>query len=230
MAKEVTTNLVERMNKSRTKYVENVYYAKAHCEKCAEAAVKGLIGTELDCPERGTFHGVRSQIFQENKISAKLIKKGFISPHWIDSKYASIMSPFMGRWGLVKNLSNLITSAGKAGAASRLNGSGAAAAFTYIAVGTGATAANVSDTTLQTETAASGLTRANSTASLVTTSVTNDTAQLLNTFSVTGTVAVTESGVLNASSSGTLLCRQVFSAVNVVNGDSLQITWKIQCS
>jgi hypothetical protein len=60
----------------------------------------------------------------------------------------------------------------------------------------------------------------------VTTDVTNDTAQLVYTFTVTGTAAVTESGVFNAASSGVLLARQVFSAINVVNGDSLQITWK----
>lgn len=125
---------------------------------------------------------------------------------------------------------NLITSAGKAGAASRLNGSGAAAAFTYLAVGTGVSAAAVGDTTLGTETVGSGLTRANATASLVTTSVTNDTAQLQYTFTVTGTVAITEAGILNASSSGTLLCRQVFSAVNVVNGDSFILTYRVQCS
>lgn len=125
---------------------------------------------------------------------------------------------------------NLITSAGKAGAASRLNGSGAEAAFTYLAVGTGATAANVSDTALQTELATSGLSRVNATASRVTTSVTNDTAQLATTFSVSGSAAVTECGILNAASVGTLLCRQVFSAVNVVNGDSLTITYKVQCS
>lgn len=122
---------------------------------------------------------------------------------------------------------NLITSAGKAGAASRLNGDGAEAAFTYIAVGIGTGAAAAGDTTLGSETTTAGLARAAGTASRVTTTVANDTAQLLKAFSVTGTVAVTESGVLNAASVGVLLCRQVFSAINVVNGDTLTITWKI---
>lgn len=125
---------------------------------------------------------------------------------------------------------NLITSAGKAGIASRINGSGAEAAFTYLAVGTGTNAAAAGDTALQTELATSGLSRVNATASRVTTSVTNDTAQLQTTFSVTGTQAVTEAGILNAASTGTLLSRQVFSAINVVNGDSLQLTYKVQAS
>lgn len=158
-------------------------------------------------------------IFQENFL-------------WVwFKKHFDVSMPQMflfGRWAGKKSLSNLVVSAGKAGVASRINGSGAETAFTYIAMGTGTNAAAAGDTTLQTELAASGLSRANSTASRVTTSVTNDTAQLQNTFSVSGTAAVTESGVLNAASNGTLLARQVFSAINVVNGDSLQITWKFQ--
>lgn len=123
-------------------------------------------------------------------------------------------------------ISNLLTNAWFAGLASRCNGNGWEAAFTYIALGTGTNAANVTDTTLQTEITTSGWERANSTASRVTTDVTNDTAQLLNTFAFTGTFAVTESWVLNAASTWTLLARQVFSAINVISGDSLQITWK----
>ncbi len=136
--------------------------------------------------------------------------------------------PFItGFWTSRMNIANLVVNAGMAGVASRINGAGGEAAFTYIAVGTGAVAPAATDTALGAEIIDSGLARANSTASRVTTDVTNDTAQLVNTFSVTGTKAVTESGVLNAASVGTLLCRQTFSAVNVVNGDSLQVTWKI---
>lgn len=144
-------------------------------------------------------------------------------------EYNLILEQFRGGELIDKrDIHNLITNAGFAGAASRLNGAGGEAAFTYIAMGTGTTAAAVTDTTLQTELSTSGLSRVNATATRVTTSVTNDTAQLANTFSVTGTVAVTESGILNAASTGTLLARQVFSAINVVNGDSLAVTWKVQ--
>lgn len=125
---------------------------------------------------------------------------------------------------------NLITSAGKAGIASRINGSGSEAAFTYLAVGTGTTAAAVGNTALETEITDSGLQRVNATASRVTTVVANDTARLVNTFTVTGTKAVTEAGILNAGSGGTLLSRQVFTAVNVANGDSLQLTYSVQAS
>ena len=100
------------------------------------------------------------------------------------------------------------------------------AAFTYLAVGIGTTAADAADTALESEIVDSGLERAAATCSRVTTDVTNDTAQLLKSWSVTGTKAVTEAGALNAASTGTLLGRQVFSAINVVSGDTLQITYK----
>lgn len=167
-------------------------------------------------------------LFQENTLAKALLKAGKLSPLWINQWYAPIVASFLGTYAPAKLIGNLVTTAGKAGAAGRLMGSGAPAAFTYIAVGTGTTAAAAGDTTLQTETATSGLSRVSGTVSLVTTSTTNDTAQVTTTFTVSGTVAVTESGVLNASSSGTLLCRQVFSAINVASGDSLQITWKVQ--
>jgi hypothetical protein len=129
-----------------------------------------------------------------------------------------------------KHIKNLVVSAGKAGVASRINGDGAEAVFNYIAIGTGTAAAAAGDTTIGAEITTAGGQRATGTASRVQTSVANDTAQLLKSFSFTGSFAVTETGMLNASSAGTLLAHQVFSAINVVSGDSLQVTWKIQSS
>jgi hypothetical protein len=167
-------------------------------------------------------------LFQDNALCVWLMENGYLSPLWINLWYAPLLMPFLGHWAMSKHASNLITNAGRALISGLINGSGTPAAATYVAVGTGTNAAAAGDTTLQTELAASGLTRAAGTVSLVTTTVTNDTAQVTKTFSVTGTQAVTEAGLLNASSTGTLLCRQVFSAVNVINGDSLAITWKVQ--
>lgn len=136
-----------------------------------------------------------------------------------------IRLPFItGTWVESLQISNLITNAGKAGVASRINGAGSEAAFTYIAIGTGTTAAAAGDTTLETEITTGGGERGLATASRTTTDVSNDTATLVKTFSFTSTFAVTEAGALNAASTGVLLNRQVFTAVNVVNGDSLQVT------
>ena len=187
------------------------------------------VSKQLNIPENVEYRifdkdGNPKPIFHENRLFRFLMKHGLLSPH------APKVPFLLGSWQLASVKPNLVTNAGKAGVASRINGAGSEAAFTYIATGTGTTAAAAGDTTLQTEIASSGLSRVNATASRVTTSVTNDTAQLQTTFSVSGTKAVTESGILNASSSGVLLARQVFSAINVANGDSLQITWKVQAS
>lgn len=183
------------------------------------------------------------QLFQENKLNRMIFSffRKFVKPISKEGQvkkglfnylaaYGLRIPGITGNWQDKIVIANLITSAGKAGAASRVNGSGSEAAFTYIEVGTGTTAADVANTTLETAITDSGLARVNATASRVTTTVTNDTAQLTTTFSVSGTKAITESGLLNAASTGVLLCRQVFTAINVVSGDSLTITWKIKCS
>ncbi len=175
------------------------------------------IGQNIEFIHRDV-HGVIKPVFQPNQLF--LMLKGLNKVSLFNR------NPLLGSWQPRLLVSNLITDDGDAGAASRLNGDGAEAAFTYIAVGTGTTGANNNDSTLETELAADGLTRAAGSASRSTTDSTNDTAELTKTFSVTGTQAVTESGVLNASSDGVLLSRQTFAAINVINGDSLQITWK----
>lgn len=126
-----------------------------------------------------------------------------------------------------REVKNLVVTVGKAGIAGLINGV-VTNFYDYIAIGTGTTAAAAGDTALETEISTNGGARALATLSRVTTSTTNDTAQFVVTFNFTGSFAVTEAGILDAASTGNLLCRQVFSAVNVVNGDSLQITWKVQ--
>ena len=159
-------------------------------------------------------------LFQPNKLVLLLIKKGIVNAK---SKFAK--TPFL--FGMYRNemtIANLITNTGMAGVASRINGAGAEAAFTYVAIGTGTTAAAAADTTLETEITTGGGSRAAATASRTTTDVTNDTARLVLTYNFTATIAVTEAGALNAASAGVLLNRQVFTAVNVTSGDSLQVT------
>lgn len=159
-------------------------------------------------------------LFKANKMYSWLMKKGYAS--------RNIVSPFFGKFVDKMVISNLITTVGVAGIAARINGSGTPAAFVYIALGTGTTGAADANTQLEAEITTAGGGRASSTASVQTTDTAGDTAQLVNTFSFTtgASFAITESGVLNAASTGTLLARQVFSAINVASGDSLQVTWK----
>lgn len=159
-------------------------------------------------------------LFQANKIYSWLMKKGFVSPN--------LTSPLLGRFVDSMVVANLIPTAGVAGIAARINGSGSPAAYTYIALGLGTAAAADADTQLESEITTSGGARAAASVSVVTTDTAGDTAQLVNTFNFTtgGAFAICESGVLNAASTGTLLAHQVFSAINVASGDSLQVTWK----
>ncbi len=100
-------------------------------------------------------------------------------------------------------------------------------AFTYLAAGIGTTAAAATDTALESEIVDSGLARASVTPTSEQTTATDDTLQLVKAWSVTGTKAVTEIGILNAASSGVLLGHQVFSALNVVSGDTLTVTYQV---
>lgn len=49
----------------------------------------------------------------------------------------------------------------------------------------------------------------------------------VGTISYTSTKAIVEHGLFNDSTSGTLMDRTVFSAVNVVSGDSIEFTYQI---
>ena len=167
-------------------------------------------------------NGNAKRIFQENRLFTWLMKHGIVSPLFPKIPF------FLGHWSDRKVVRNLVTNAGFALNAGLLSGSGAPAAVTYIALGTGTVAAAVTDTALGAEITTGGLARVAATVSLVTTTVANDTAQLLHTFSATAAFAVTESGILNAATAGTLFAHQVFSVVNVNNGDNLQATWKVQ--
>jgi len=128
-----------------------------------------------------------------------------------------------------RELKNLIVNAGKAEAAGLLNGV-TSGPFTYLAIGIGTTPAAAGDTALQSEITTGGGARASATCSRVTTAVTNDTAQLVHEWTFSSTFAVTEAGILDAAAAGNLLARQVFSAINVVSGSKLEITWKVQVS
>lgn len=174
-------------------------------------------------------HGNQKLIFQENWLFRWLIDHNILSPHFRK------IPLLLGHWSDVKIGHNVIVDAARAVISARLYGTGSAA-FAAIGLGIGTTAAATGDTALQTGKKTDGtgdggvhaIATASVTASSVTTTVTNDTAQFVGTATFTATLAVTESGVFNADTNGTMLAHQVFSAINVVSGDSIQFTWKIK--
>lgn len=116
----------------------------------------------------------------------------------------------------------LVVDAGKAIIANRMLAGGTEPKF--VAIGTGSTAEAANQTALTTEVE----TRATGTSSRVTTTVTNDTYQVIGTVSITGTRALQESGLFDASTVGNMLCRGVYTTINLVNGDSIQLTWGVK--
>lgn len=113
---------------------------------------------------------------------------------------------------------NLVVTTGKNYIASRMKDA-TATAMSHMAIGTGTTAAAAGDTTLGTEAGRVALTS--------TTVTTNSVAYVATFPAGTGTGAITEAGIFNASSSGTLLCRTVFSVINKGAADTLGITWTV---
>lgn len=124
---------------------------------------------------------------------------------------------------------NLVTSAGKAQLA-LLCGDATAVPFTYIALGTSATAVAIGDTALTAEIVDSGLSRAAGTVSRVTTTVTNDTFQITKTFTATGSKSIEEIGIFNAASTGTLLSHALTTTKSVANTDTLTATYQLKFS
>ena len=113
---------------------------------------------------------------------------------------------------------NIVVTDGKEYIASRMKDA-TATAMSHMAIGTGTTAAAAGDSALETEAGRVALTS---------TTVTSNAVAYVATFAAgTGTGAITEAGILNASSSGDLLCRTVFSVINKGAADTLGITWTV---
>jgi hypothetical protein len=86
--------------------------------------------------------------------------------------------------------------------------------------GVGTTAENAADTAMETT---DGESRATGTQ----TESAANAYRSVGTIAYTSTKAVTEHGLFNDSTAGTLMDRTVFTAINVVSGDSIQFTYTL---
>ncbi|GAJ05525.1 unnamed protein product [marine sediment metagenome] len=121
---------------------------------------------------------------------------------------------------------NLITSAGKA-AVAYLIGSETPDPFTWLAVGTDPTGEDIADTTLGAEITTNGLERAAGTVSRITTTVANDTMQILHTWTATAAHLVREVGVFDQDApGGEMLNHKTFALITLANTDQLKLTVK----
>jgi hypothetical protein len=115
---------------------------------------------------------------------------------------------------------NLVVSSGLNFIVSRMKDT-TQAAMSHMELGTGTTAAALANTALETPIASSRV-------ALTSTIVSTNTITYSATFGAgVGTGAVTEAGVFNNSTAGTMLCRTVFPVVNKQAADSMSVTWTI---
>jgi hypothetical protein len=118
-------------------------------------------------------------------------------------------------------LKNLVVDTGLNFIVSRMKDA-TASVMSHMALGAGTVAAAAANAALGSE-----LGRV----TLTSTTVSANTITYVATFPAgTGTGAVTEAGVLNAGTGGTMLCRTVFPVVNKQAGDSMTVTWTVTVS
>ena len=120
-------------------------------------------------------------------------------------------------------MATVFTDAGKAIVTNRIIGSGTEPK--WVAWGTGAGTAGVTDTTLFTEAAEA---RTVGTGSRVTTTVTNDTHQVTGTITSLSGQTITNAGVFDALTVGNLYMKGDFTGIALLTGDSIAFTSKVK--
>ncbi len=118
-----------------------------------------------------------------------------------------------------RKVKNLVVATGLTFIASRMGGT-SASVMSHMALGSGTTAAAANQTDL--------VSILGSREALDSTTPSSNTIVYVASFEAgDATGAVTEAGIFNAASSGTMLCRTVFSVVNKAADDTMQVTWTI---
>ena len=121
-----------------------------------------------------------------------------------------------------RDVKNLVVNTGLAYIASRMKDT-TLSAMSHMGVGSGTTNPAAGNTALETALGAR--------VALTSTTVTANAIEYVATFGAgSGTGAVTEAGIFNASSGGTLLCRTEFAVINKGASDSMTITWTVTVS
>lgn len=124
-----------------------------------------------------------------------------------------------------RELKNLVVNTGLAYIASRMTGT-SKSVMSHMALGSGTTAAAAGQTDL-----VSVLGSREAIDSTTISGTNNEKVVYVSSFEAgDATGSVTEAGIFNASSSGDMLCRTVFSVVNKAADDTMSVTWTITLS
>jgi len=163
--------------------------------------------------------GNAKSVWQPNALGFALLHAGL-----------EVRIPFLtGNYQDTFETDNLIVNDGLTAAVD----SGGVNAFDYLALGTGSTSPTASDSALGSELSGDGLSRTQGSVSLITTNVTNDTHQVTNTFTYTGSTSTTveEVGLFESSSGGTMFARALTGSKTVnTNGETIDVTYEIIAS
>ena len=137
----------------------------------------------------------------------------------LSGKLTILLTDSKGNVKECREETNTVVTTGLNFIASRIGGD-SSSLMSHMAIGSGTTTAAASDTDLESI--------LGSREALDSTTVTNNTIKYIASFeSGEGSGAVTEAGIFNASSGGTMLCRTTFPVVNKIVDDVLTITWTI---
>jgi len=118
-----------------------------------------------------------------------------------------------------REIDNLVVDSGLNFICDRMEGT-SEAVMSHMGLGSGTTAADATDTDLES--------LLGSREELDSTTVSTNTITYVASFEASdATGAVTEAGLFNASTSGTMLCRTVFDVVNKQADDTMTVTWTI---
>lgn len=123
-----------------------------------------------------------------------------------------------------RSVKNLVLTTGKTFIAASMlkTTTNSPVAMSHMAIGSGNTAAAVGNTAMESQLGRVSLASSSSSGAVVTYTASFPAG--------TGTGAVKEAGIFNASSGGDMLCRTVFDVVNKGADDAMSITWTVTVS
>lgn len=180
------------------------------------------------------IENVNIQVFDKKGKRKNLFKHNFLGQFFMN-RGLDLKGFFFGGYAKELNLSNLVVNGAFAEVTGAILGTGMTK-YEYIGIGTGTTAVAGTNTTLGTEINNDGnpsFTNRGGTATAMqeTTTVTDDTVQVIKIFTMGAyDPAITESGLFNSNTAGNMFARKVFSSISPGASGSIQITWKIVVS
>lgn len=137
-----------------------------------------------------------------------------------------VLADALGNIKYEVNTHNMVVTSGLNHIAARFKNAGTSAGvgaeMSHMAIGTGTTAPSLGDTGLGTPNGARQ--------ALTSFTTSGASATFVSTFASGYSGAITEAGVFNALTSGTMLCRSTFLEINKATDDTLTITWIVTLS